>query len=183
MPSRPPGGRAFGSRGGAGVGDGTVAGRGGVTTALELDGKALATINGALVVLAHWPFEGATARGIAAGVEVEAVERLSDAFSEMTRRHFMACGVWEGPSPWTAAFMAQRAATRLGVRLTAGEWAIIEGALRASVVEFELRWWEFCLVAPGGLDLYGVEPWDVVALIERLEAAGVGRCGLCAGEG
>lgn len=154
-----------------------------VSVELELDGKALATINGALIVLAHWPFEGAAARRIAERVEAEAVEGLSDAFSEITRRHFRACGVWEGPSPWTAAFMAQRAATRLGVRLTAGEWAIVEGALRASVVEFEQRWWEFCLVAPGGLELYGVEPWDVVALIERLEAAGVGRCGLGAGEG
>lgn len=138
---------------------------------VAFDGKQLATLNGALAVLSGWRFEQKAARAIAAGVSAGDVERFADEVGELARRHFEACGLWPGESPWTKELIARRAGTSISIGLDGHQGAIAVAALRAAAAEFKDRWWEFCTVAPGGLDLYEVKESDLSRLADALAAA------------
>jgi len=137
---------------------------------VRFDGRQLATLNGAIVVLASWPFENEVASAMVASTASDDVERLADELGLLTRQHFEACGLWPGESPWTNTLIASRAATSVTVTLDARRVAIAVTAFRAAATEFKDRWWEFCTVAPGGLDLYGVTESDLARWADALEA-------------
>lgn len=134
-----------------------------------LDGMQLATLNGAAVILCSWSFEKKAAREIVALVPADDAEKFTNEVGELTRNVFNAAGLWPGDSPWTQELMSQRAKTSTSVSLQANQIVVAITALRASAVEFRDRWWEFCTVAPGGLEMYGVAASDLLALADDLE--------------
>jgi hypothetical protein len=128
---------------------------------VSLSGKQLAALNGALTVLCSWPFEKEAARAIAAKVCSDDAQRFAEEVGECTRLHFESCGLWPGESPWTVELITRRARTTLRMDLLEPQLTIAVAALRAAAEEFKDRWWEFGVVAPGGLDLYEVREKDL----------------------
>ena len=134
------------------------------------DGKQLATLTGSLVVLCGWPFEKKAACAIAKGVSAGDADRFTDEFGELTIRHFNACGLWPAESPWTKELITRSAGTSVSISIDAHQIAIAIAALRAAATEFKDSWWEFCTVAPGGLDLYEVTESYLTRLADALAA-------------
>ena len=135
---------------------------------IMLDGKQLATLSGALVVLCVWPFEKKSAREIAARAAGDDAERFTDEIGRLTREHFKSCGLWSPNLAWTQELMSLRAKTATHASFGRVQAAIAITALRTCALEFSDRWWEFCVVAPGGLEKYGVVSTDLLALADLI---------------
>lgn len=136
---------------------------------VPLEGKQIAILLGVAILLEHWGFERPAAQVLMTSSVRDGAPNLYETISKQWNFMLSAAQVLTSPGRWTQEFIQARASIRGNLSFTSDELRLAIMALRASLEEFSDHWWEFWLVAPGGLDMYGVEPADLAKLILDLE--------------
>lgn len=136
----------------------------------ELSGSESALVIAALFALAEWPFETASARKLVSDEHKVAGQRLSEIVSARWQALLEAAGSWNPGSTWTPELIAERAALKPALSLSAPELPLVILALDAVAMEFSDNWDELCTVVPGAVQWYPVGPEDVASLARRLES-------------
>lgn len=136
----------------------------------SMNGVELALAAASTFLHGCWKFEQPRARAMLRDEERSRADSMSDRLYARRRELLEAVDAFVPPSvPFPPDFAARQAAIRAELELSQAELRVCLLALRVCHEEFAERWWEFSVVAPGGIDAFATSPDDLLRLADQLE--------------
>jgi hypothetical protein len=137
----------------------------------QASGAELVLLNDTTLLAGTWSFQRPSARAQFAPDKHDWVLEASNSVSRIWRQILETEGLHVcAITPWPREFLARRAAVRAEIALTREHLRLCAWALRVCHEEFVINWSEFCVVAPGYGDWYGILPADLLILAKKLES-------------
>jgi hypothetical protein len=131
---------------------------------LELTGSEAAMLVDALLLAATISFGNPKAKDLIRD-KASALLLLHDSLRARWDRVLANAGLETKRAVPTAELMAKRAAIRPALTFELAEWKLAAIAVDATVEEFSGYWKDFCIIAPGGLQMYPDDPGTILPLL------------------